>query len=229
MLNASSLELECLLPTIALFVGVLVVGPGCFANDAFEIVSFATKDGGEIEAALFEAQGETAAVFAHGAVFNKESWYPQAEQLREAGVTAISIDFRGYGNSKAGSSSAKYHDVLGAVAYLEQKGFEKIALVGGSMGGAAVLAALAKTDSKAIVKAVLLAPAGGDDITSTTISKLFIVSEGDRLAATVKRLHEGSAEPKQLHVYTGDAHAQHLFKTEHAEDLTDRIVKFVAK
>lgn len=229
MLNTSSLGLDCVLPLIVLFAGILVVGPRCSADDTFEIVSFATKDGGEIEAAFFAADGETAAVLAHGAVFNKESWYPLALRLREVGVTALSIDFRGYGNSKAGTSSAKYHDVVGAVAYLEHKGFEKIAVIGGSMGGAAVLGALAKTGSKAIVKAVLLAPAGGDPIASASISKLFIVSEGDRLAATVKRLHESSAEPKQLHVYTGNAHAQHLFKTEHADDLTDRIVKFVAE
>ncbi len=205
----------------------LLVSLGCSAEDAFEVVTFPTTDGGSIEAALFAAEDDRAVVFAHGAVFDKESWYPQAERLQKAGITSLSIDFRGYGNSKAGSTSAKYHDVLGAVAFLEAKGFEKIAVVGGSMGGADVLRALAHSDSKAIVKAVLLAPAGGDPISSATISKLFIVSEGDRLAATVKRLHEASADPKELKIYSGDAHAQHLFKTKHAEDLADRIIEFI--
>lgn len=229
MLQVSFMDLHHFLLAIAILVAVQVVGSEVIADDAFEIVSFSTEDGGKIEAALFAAEGETAAVLAHGGVFNKESWYPQAERLKAAGVTALSIDFRGYGNSKAGSSSSKYHDVLGAVAYLEGKGFEKIAVIGGSMGGAATLDALAKTDSKAIVKAVLLAPAGGEAIASTKISKLFIVSMGDRFIATVNRVHEASAEPKELLVYTGDAHAQHLFKSEHAEDLTERIVKFVAE
>ncbi len=212
----------------AVIVAGLVVSLGCSAEDAFEVVTFQTSDGGTIEGALFAAEGDRAAVFAHGAVFDKESWYPQAERLQKAGVTALSIDFRGYGNSKAGSTAEKYHDVLGAVAFLEATGFEQIAVVGGSMGGAAVLRALANSDSKAIVKAVLLAPAGGDPIPSSTISKLFIVSEGDRLAASVQRLHEASAKPKELKVYSGDAHAQHLFKTEHAEDLTNRIIKFIS-
>ncbi len=212
----------------AFVVAGLLVSLGCSAENAFEVVTFPTTDGGSIEAALFAGEGDRAAVFAHGAVFNKESWYPQAERLKKVGVTALSIDFRGYGNSKTGSTSAKYHDVLGAVAFLEAKGFEKIAVVGGSMGGAAVLRALAHSDSKAIVKAVLLAPAGGDPIASASISKLFVVSEGDRLAVTVKGLHAASADPKELKVYSGDAHAQHLFKTEHAEDLTNRIIKFIA-
>jgi len=204
--------------------------PSAYADeDRFELVTFPTTDGGSIEAALFAAEGDRAAVFAHGAVFNKESWYPQAERLQKAGVTALSIDFRGYGNSKAGDTAEKYHDVLGAVAYLEGTGFKRIAVVGGSMGGAGVLRALAHSDSKAIVKAVLLAPAGGDPIASGSISKLFIVSEGDRLAATVKGLHAASAEPKEMKIYSGNAHAQHLFKTEHAEDLTKRIVKFIAE
>ena len=213
----------------AVIVAGLLLSLGCSAEEAFEVVAFPTADGGLIEAALFAAEGDRAAVFAHGAVFDKESWYPQAERLQKAGVTALSIDFRGYGNSKAGTAAEKYHDILGAVAFLEAKGFEKIAVVGGSMGGAAVLRALAHSDSKAIVKAVLLAPAGGDPIASTTISKLFIVSEGDRLAATVQRLHEASTKPKELKVYPGNAHAQHLFKTEHAEDLMKRIIKFIAE
>ena len=213
----------------ALIVTALTLPSAHAGEDRFQLVIFPTQDGGTIEASLFAAKGDKAAVFAHGAVFNKESWYPQAERLQSEGVTALSIDFRGYGNSKAGDAAEKYHDVLGAVAFLEAKGFEKIAVIGGSMGGAAALRALAHSDSKAIVKAVLLAPAGGDPIGSTAISKLFIVSEGDRLAATVKRLHESSADPKQLHVYSGNAHAQHLFKTQHAEDLTARIVKFIAE
>jgi len=229
MLQAKSPELHRVLSTMSILVAMLFIGPEIFADDAFEIVSFKTNDGGKVEAALFAAEGKTAAVLAHGGVFNKESWYPQAERLKAAGVTALSIDFRGYGNSKAENNRAKYHDVLAAVAYLEAKGFERIAVIGGSMGGQATLEALAKTDSKTIVKAVLLAPAGGDPIASAKISKLFIVSMGDRFIATVNRLHEASAEPKELLVYTGDAHAQHLFKSEHAEDLTKRIVKFVAE
>ena len=213
----------------AFVVAALLVSLGCSAEDAFEVVTFPTTDGGLIEAALFDAEGDRAAVFAHGGIFNKESWYPQAERLQQAGVAALSIDFRGYGNSKAGTAPEKYHDVLGAVAFLEAKGFEKIAVVGGSMGGAAVLRALAHSDSTSIVKAVLLAPSGGDPIASATISKLFVVSEGDRHVGTAKRLHAASADPKELKVYPGDAHAQHLFKTGHAEDLTNRIVKFITE
>lgn len=202
---------------------------GCSAEDGFELVTFPTADGGKIQGALFKASDTKAVIFAHGAVFDKESWYPQAKRLQEAGVTALPMDFRGYGNSKADDIADKHLDVLGAVAYLELQGYTDIAVVGGSMGGAAVLRALAASESKAIAKAVLLAPAGGEPIASESIAKLFIVAEGDRLAGAVQRLYDASADPKMLHIYTGDAHAQHLFNTEHADDLTNRIVDFLSK
>lgn len=208
---------------------LLVLPVACIAEEDFEIVSFSTSDGGSIEASMFPADGKRVAILAHGAVFDKESWYPLCESLQTAGVNALSIDFRGYGNSTAGSSSDKSLDVLGAIAYLEAQGFDDIAVIGGSMGGAATLDALAKTNSTSITKAVLLAPAGGAPIANEQIDKLFIVAEGDRLSTRVKSLHDESTSPKQLKVYDGDAHAQHLFKTEHADDLTKTIVDFLRR
>ena len=86
-------------------------------------------------------------IFAHGAIFNKESWYFLAEKLQQKGIASLSIDFSGYGKSKAGTGGLP-NDILGAVAYLKTKKYNKIAIVGGSMEGAAVLNALKiKTDA----------------------------------------------------------------------------------
>lgn len=208
---------------------LLAAAPGCQAETEFDLIHFDTSDGGKIEASLFRAQGSRAVVLAHGGVFNKESWYALAEDLQAAGVTALPIDFRGYGNSKPDNRKNLHLDVVGAIDYLESQGFKDIAVLGGSMGGEATLRALAATKSGAVTKAVLLAAAGGDAIQSAAIDKLFIVSQGDRHFPTTQRLHEASNDPKQLKIYDGDAHAQHLFKTEYAEDLTQLIVDFLAK
>lgn len=191
------------------------------------LVHFQTADGGQIEAALFEAGKERAVVFAHGAVFDKESWFFLCERLQREGIAALSIDFRGYGNSKAGSTNDKAQDVNGALDFLEGRGYKSIGVAGGSMGGAAVLNALAQEERKSVDKAVLLAPAGGPAISSGSISKLFVVSKEEGLYARVVSIHEKSAAPKELKVYAGSAHAQHLFKSEHADDLTKRIVAFL--
>lgn len=216
-------------PTACVICAAIVVAAlGCAAQEP-ETVTFPTADGAQIEADLFVApEAKRAAIFAHGAVFDKESWHPTARAVQQAGVTALSINFRGYGNS-TGPGRASAEDILGAVTFLKERGYGDIALVGGSMGGGVVLDALDAAELPNVTRVVLLAPAGGGPIAREDIAKLFIVSEGDRLRPLVERLQAESADPKALQLYPGDAHAQHLFKTEHAEPLRDRIVEFLAK
>lgn len=192
----------------------------------YELVKFNTGDGGEIEASLFSASNSKAVVFAHGAIFNKESWYFLAEALQRKGITALSVDFRGYGNSTSGDTTKKMYDILGAISYLKEKGFTNINVVGASMGGAAVLAAL-NNNSVPIAKAVLLAPAGGPAIISTATSKLFVVSESERMFSGVMAIYEASTAPKQIKVYPGNTHAQHLFKTDVSDELIELIISFI--
>lgn len=192
----------------------------------FELVTFGAPDGGTVEAAWFAASKSKAVIFAHGAIYNKESWYFLAQALQEKGVSALAIDFRGYGNSKAGSSPQKMYDILAAVGYLKKQGFADINLVGASMGGAAVLAALAHGDVH-ISKVVLLAPAGGPALASTATGKLFVVSRDEGLYRQVMAIYDASAEPKTIQVYPGNAHAQHLFQTGARDDLITRIIGFI--
>ena len=196
------------------------------AQSAFELVHFDTDDGGEIEAAYFKAEGDKVVVFAHGAIFNKESWYFLAEAFQKKGVSALSIDFGGYANSKAGNTGKKLYDILGAISYLEGKGFNDIAIVGGSMGGAAVLGALSHENLQ-VKKVVLLAPAGGSPIQSSDMDKLFIVSKEEGLYQRVKTIYNDSVSPKVIKEYPGKAHAQHMFKTDYADELKTLIIDFI--
>lgn len=199
----------------------------CAQEGAAVTISFKTAQGGSVEADFYDAGGARAVVFAHGAVFNKESWAIQAERLRESGVSGLSINFSGYGKSKSGEGGDRTDDLIAAIKELKTRGFKRIGLIGGSMGGAITLRALAKIDDPAVDKVILLAPAGGDPIASESIDKLFVVAEFDGLAGSVRNLHERSAEPKRIKVYSGGAHAQHIFKSEHADDLNALIVEFM--
>lgn len=205
---------------------ILIIQVSALAAD-YVPVQFETEDGGTVEASLFKASPKRAVVLAHGAVFNKESWYDLAGALRKEGVTALSIDFRGYGKSKAPNKADKHLDILAAVDFLTKKGYESISLLGGSMGGAAALRALDLRHDDAVDKVVLLAPAGGPPVKSPDADKLFIVSEGDRLLESTRNLHEKSSKPKRLEVLSGSAHAQHIFKTKEGPKLTDLIVSFL--
>ncbi|WP_457610466.1 alpha/beta hydrolase family protein [Lutibacter sp.] len=193
----------------------------------FKLVNYTTEDGGAIEASFFKASKKLVVIFAHGAVFNKESWYFMAEKLQKKGISSLSIDFRGYGNSKKGSANKRSLDILGAIHFLKEKGFNKISIVGGSMGGAAVLNALNTKTDKTITKVVLLAPAGGEGITSTFIKKLFVVSKNERLFTRVNKIYNESSNPKKLKIFSGTSHAQNMFKSEHREVLINLIINFL--
>src|SRR4051794_21834086 len=89
------------------------------AFGAPKLVSFPTEDGGLIYGDLYGA-GPHAVVLAHGARFDKRSWSKQATALEKAGFRVLAIDFRGYGQSRAGSDGRDglYRDVLAAVRNL---------------------------------------------------------------------------------------------------------------
>jgi esterase/lipase len=211
-----------------IFISIIIVVMSSFTTSApaFEKVVFDTEDGGKIEASFFSASNNKVVIFAHGAIFNKESWYFLAGEFHNRGVSALSVDFRGYGNSQSGNTSKKMYDVLGAISYLTERDFTDINIVGGSMGGAAVLMALGN-NSTPINHVVLLAPAGGPAITSTVTNKLFIVSEAERMFEGVTTIYNASAGPKQIQVYPGNTHAQHLFKTDVRNELIERIINFI--
>jgi pimeloyl-ACP methyl ester carboxylesterase len=143
------------------------------------------------------------------------------------GYSSLSIDFRGYGNSTAPTTNEKYRDILAAIKYLSERGYLQINIIGGSMGGAAALEALSRIDQGNIANVVLLAPAGGPPIQSPKYNKLFIVSKNEGLNSRVKTIYEESADPKEIKVFDGSAHAQHMFKEDYAEDLTQLIIDFI--
>ncbi|MCF6351907.1 MAG: alpha/beta hydrolase [Cyclobacteriaceae bacterium] len=195
------------------------------AQEKYELVKLETEDGGSIEASLFKASESRIVIFAHGAIFNKESWYFLAEKFQLNGISALPIDFRGYGNSKAGTTDKKLFDILGVIAYAKAQGYTDINIIGASMGGTAVLGALAYKNN-GINKVVLLAP-GGTVIKSTQIKKLFVVSKKEDLHSRVMQIYADSDMPKQLKEFEGDAHAQHLFKTKYGDELQKLIINFL--
>lgn len=194
---------------------------------AYKTIQYPTTDAGTIEADFFAAGKDKAVIFAHGAIFNKESWHFLALKLQKENITGLAINFRGYGKSKRGSTANRAFDILGAVSYLKTKGYKSIVIVGGSMGGAAVVRALNKSYDKIVTKVVLMAPAGGKALIYKSLNKLFIVSQNEGLYKRVTTLYNNSAQPKKLSVYKGNYHAQHMFKAKYAKSLVKEIITFI--
>lgn len=197
-------------------------------SEEFKEVSFKASDGGTIYANLY-GEGDRAVLLAHGSVFNKESWHDMALELKRRGLRAMAIDFRGYGKSVEGSEGkARHLDVLAGVDYLKDHGAKSVSLLGGSMGGGAVAQATTEMKKGAVDRVIILAfpPASPEKMIG---DKLFIVSENERMAQRVKDSFAKASKPKRLEVLPGDAHAQHVFKTDQGPRLTKLILDFLTR
>lgn len=204
-------------------VAVLLCLPLLVQAQPPQTVSFPTRDGGEIYANLYPA-GKRSIVLAHGAIFNKESWEPLAQSLLENDLTVLAIDFRGYGKSRPGRQSrAMELDILAAIQFLKQSG-HNVSVLGASMGGGAAARA---AEPGAIDKLILLSPVPVAHPEKIQGNKLFIASKDEPMASQVKAQYRLAPEPKQLQLIGGSAHAQHIFKTEHGEELRKIIVDFL--
>lgn len=192
-------------------------------------VSFSTSDGGKIYALQY-GESERAVVLAHGAIFNKESWETFSQVLGSRGFLVLAIDFRGYGNSVGGSDSgALYEDILAAVRFIRDGGAKWVAVIGGSMGGGAAANAAINANAGEIDKLVLLSAVPVKSPEKIKPDKLFIASKEESLAERIKEQYALSVEPKELFLVDGAAHAQHIFKTEYAADLEEKIISFLLK
>ncbi len=209
---------------------ILLGSAGADASaQGFEEISYSSADGGTVYGNLYGA-GQHAVLLAHGAVFDKESWDGLAQELSAAGYQVLAIDFRGYGNSTAGSAgNALYQDVLGGIRYLHDAGSAQVSVIGASMGGGAVGQAAVVTEPDEIENLILLAAVPIATPERIQGRKLFIVSRGDSLRSAVEDQFARAVEPKELTVLAGSEHAQHIFRSSRrGEELTAAIMAWLA-
>ena len=176
-----------------------------------------SEKGTESDIAFFEASKPKAVILSPGARFSKESWYFIAERFQRENIASVSLN------------TSSTVDIINGYEFLKNKGFERISLIGASMGGVGVLEASNTLPEKSIDKIVVIAPFGGNPIKTKNISKLFIVAEDDMMSssAEVYSLFDDSSEPKMYKEYSGSAHAQMLFETKHKEALIETIIDFI--
>lgn len=174
-------------------------------------------DGSESNATFFAGNNGQAVILVPGAMYNKKSWYDFAERLQHYHLASLALNTSGV------------PDIRNAIAYLEKQGFEKLVLVGASMGGMGVLDALKEGPNAMVKKVVLLAPAGGAPLEDNRIEKLFITTEDDMIisSAEVYKIYKASADPKVYKEYEGASHAQRLFYGDQQEEVSLLIIDFI--
>jgi pimeloyl-ACP methyl ester carboxylesterase len=168
------------------------------------------------DAAFYKVQGKRAIVFVPGYIFNKESWLFLAKEFKKQGVASIAIN---------GKTSAM---VIAAVEELKSKGYTDIALVGGSMGAVAVMSAV-NQGLEGVSKVALLSPLKSMPIKNSTIKKLFVVSNEEKVFPLVEKLYSASSQPKQIETFSGKSHAQFIFYSSGRQQLIDLLKGFISQ
>ena len=208
------------------------------ATSSMETVNFTTEDGVNIIADWFlPSEIQTAVLLLHMLPADKKSWTSLTEKLNTAGFATLAIDLRGHGESTKSDlglldykkftdaeHQASRLDVIAAVNFLKEKGFEKknIALIGASIGANLALDYLGRNEE--IKTAVLLSP--GLDyrglVTQPIIGKLipnqsvFIaVSEEDSYSFnSSKILAQATKIKKELKLFKDAGHGTAMFSEE---------------
>lgn len=110
-------------------------------------VTFQNSKGLKLVGALHETQEQTnkSVIIAHGFTSNKdrERHIKLANALEEEGITAFRIDFGGCGESddREITVADQVDDLKSAVSFLKSRGFERIGVLGESLGGLTALEA----------------------------------------------------------------------------------------
>jgi dienelactone hydrolase len=113
-------------------------------------VWFRASDGALLDGAEV-GDGAVGVVLAHESESDLCPWLPFAKTLAGHGYRAFGFDFRGSGSSPAqfaAKATRNDLDVVAAASELRRLGAKKVFLVGGSLGGAAVLAAAPEVDPR---------------------------------------------------------------------------------
>ena len=178
-------------------------------------------------------------ILAHGGSSTRASWAPQAGHLAAAGFHVLVVEAQAAADLAAGRETPCLYDeaclakdVLSGVRYLRALGATSIALIGGSMGGAAAAQASVDAAPGQIQHLVLLAPAAIDAPERIQGVKLFIATRedandsGPRLPG-IQAQYDRAGEPKRLVVLEGSAHAQRVFETADATTVLKEIVQFL--
>lgn len=164
-------------------------------------------------------QGEYGVVMSHGAAYDAASWREQGTRISDNGMVALATE------------DNPPESLVAAAQYLkEERGVRGVALMGGSAGGQTAIRAAADNPDVAN-QLILLSPAGGDASQLPPIPKLFVYSEDEGFADTVRRIaEEAPGDRNETLVVPGSAHAQAILDGDSADrvmrEILDRLERF---
>ncbi len=165
-------------------------------------------------ALYFATQGNTAAVLVHDYVSTRKNWLPFAKRLQQLNIATVAIE------------NISRRDVLDAIRFLKQRRYQRIILIGASMGGGSAIQA-ANQHPDWVDRIVLISTTDPGGLQDDDLKKLFIIAKKDSFAFRAYSAYESSVDPKVLKEYTGYSHGQAMLSSEHGERIHKDIIDFI--
>jgi len=118
---------------------------------AYEDVTFASRDGVTLRGWFIPAASPRGTVvFTHGQSGSMDPDLEYVPAFRASGYNVLMFDFRAHGRSDGKLASMgllEQLDLLGAVDFLQQRGIERLGVLGFSMGGRVAIGAAPQTEA----------------------------------------------------------------------------------
>jgi pimeloyl-ACP methyl ester carboxylesterase len=198
------------------------------------------SDAETLQADLYgELPARRAAILVHGKDWDGHGWRDIAPRFVARGVPALAVNLRGHDGSTGrttefamGTPWSPAIDLHAAKRLLREHDVREIALVGCSLGGAAVLASSFEGDIECVVAVSAPVLETPDELSRrVTGRKLFLCADEDTIGAMphVRRAFAAAALPKTLLVFGGREHSRGMFAAPYGEAALRAIVDFVAE
>jgi alpha-beta hydrolase superfamily lysophospholipase len=180
--------------------------------------------------------GPNVVILAHQGASDLCIWVPYGRTLATRGYRVLVFDHRGFGSSGQSGRSTRRdrvdYDVLGAIRTIRARGAGTVVLGGGSLGGAAVLAAAARAVPPVDGVMSLSSPTRYEKIDALaaarriTVPGLFIAMEDDQpFPDDARTLYEACpATEKRLAIFPGFWHGAPMLRDPEARAMVDDFV-----
>jgi len=203
----------------------------------------------QLDARLFLGDRQRIVILLHQYAADQTSWFDQAHALQQAGYSALTFDFRGYGESEGSEDPTQIVvDVDAALTFAGAQGYSEAILVGASMGGTAALVAtdesgaepertaVTSRDGPAIVGVVALSA----PVEFAGLDASVAAAELDTPFAVVAALHDESAKTsfdefvelasipvEERLLVGGNAHGTELLRSPYGYSVWTRVLRFI--
>jgi len=206
-----------------------------------EPVAFETTDGVTVRGHLYTTPGpkRRVVVLAHEFPKDQTAWRDYARELAAAGIAALTLDFRGYGETGGAREIAKIDlDLDAAVRFVKSRDYPLVYVIGASMGGTAALKVAARQDLAGVVTisspSSIMGLDARSDLGNIREPKLFIAGGRDSAGSYVRVITDeflpSSPDPKSSRIFEdASEHGTDLLRSAVGATLRQLLIDFLTR